>query len=179
MAEAAQDSGCFCRKSSKIGNDPHRVKWCVLNNMTADIKHKETLPAWERFAVQWIRLTGRGIPFRETVTCVPNRIGRWVFANSRRSVAASILRRLFWYKVSVFLFAPGEFRKPLISWLFRHLSHDCFSATIKTKPAVAFWQAFSAVLLIFAKVIVCEIFAKGGFPLQTDYCSGNRSECIP
>ena len=110
---------------------------------------------------QLSRLTGRGICFRETVTCVPNRIGRWVFANSTRSVAATILRRLFWYKVSVFLFAPGEFRKPLISWLFRHLSHDCFSATIKTKPAVAFWQAFSAVLLIFAKVIVCEIFAKG------------------
>ncbi len=37
-------------------------------------------------SAQWIRLTGRGISFRETVTCVPKRIGRWVFANSTRSV---------------------------------------------------------------------------------------------
>jgi hypothetical protein len=50
----------------------------------------KTLPTRERFAVQWIRWTGRGISFRETVTCVPNRIGRWVFANSTRSVAAAI-----------------------------------------------------------------------------------------
>ena len=39
---------------------------------------------------QLSRLTGRGICFRETVTCVPKRIGRWVFANSTRSVAATI-----------------------------------------------------------------------------------------
>ena len=31
----------------------------------------------------------------------------------------------------------------------------------KMKPAVAFWQAFSADLLVFAKAIVCEKFEPG------------------
>ena len=148
MAEAAQDSGCFCRKSSKIGNDPHRVKWCVLNNMTADIKHKETLPAWERFAVQWIRLIWRGGCDRKTVTCVPSRIGRWVFANSTRSVAATILWRLFWYKVSVFLYAPGDFKKlpvyglfytSFIRLLFRRFSKACTFVRILCSFLISRW----------------------------------------
>ena len=100
---------------------------------------------------QWIRCTGRGSCFRETVTCVPNRIGRWVFANSRRSVAATTLRRLFWYKVSVFLFAPGGFEKPIQSRPFRHLSHDYVFETAKTKPVRSFWQACFYCFLDFRK----------------------------
>jgi hypothetical protein len=52
---------------------------------------------------------------------------------------------------------PGNLESPYYLGFFDIFHTIAFSATIKMKPAVAFWQAFSADLLIFAKVIVCEM----------------------